>query len=523
MIKRIMLTILALSVVFGTPLAFATGSLPGTTGWWTTEIVQNVSGMQTGGAVGTGSSAAVQVSAYAGGVGAVPFAATSGGVADGGAATFIPSDFSGMPSGFSGGGVVSSDQPIVAVGYITNARLGTSYGVQGGKAADYFQGMSEPSTTLYFSNAKNKWCNTTILYYVQNAGSVATTVSVTYTMGSTQGADFSTVYAFTTPSIEPNQMTVVSPADAGVPIPANNCDMNHQINLGSALLTASQPIAAMYIEYRTIDTTTAQSISVMRAFTPNDVGTMAFSPSVKYNWYNRRHGIPILNVDSVPITVTVTYKGQSGSCANKTFTDVVQNLAPGKSGRIVMAAGYTTVPATCVAAGTFVGTTATGAGGKFLAIMNENNLSGLPTGSVYYAFSSDTATKYVAAPIYKDMRTTTGIPTTTGFQVQNTSATTATISATFNCLGGPAGTTPFTAVTSPILVPPQAAQLFNKISTTPAQKALFTAGNPFSLSNAVCSVSIVSDQTIVGLINETSNSDGVLDDARYNAFNVVGP
>src|SRR5690349_13082151 len=99
----------------------ASGSLPGS-GWWTSESVQNV---------GT-STANVSVTAY-NSSGASTYITTTS-VISGRSINILPSDFSGMPSGFSGSAVVSADQPVVAVGYVTN-RLSGSNGVSGGKAA----------------------------------------------------------------------------------------------------------------------------------------------------------------------------------------------------------------------------------------------------------------------------------------------------------------------------------------------------------------------------------------------------
>ncbi len=299
-----------------------------------------------------------------------------------------------------------------------------------------------------------------------------------------------------------------------MPLPANKCDFNTQANLGSATLIASQPIAAMYVEYRTNETT-ATTISALRAFAPEDIGSKAYAPAVKYGWASRYSGIPIKNVDVVPITVTVTYQGTNGACSGKTYQDVVANLQPGKAGRPVMQAGLTHLPANCLAAATLVGTTSTGDPGNFLAIVNESNSAGPAAGSVYYAFPDGTATTVVAGPSFKDNR----FGLTSGFQVQNTSVTTATITATFNCLGNGNTNTPFSAVSNPISIASGSSFLFYRPSTS--QQAWFTGGNPFTITNDDCAVSITSDQTIVGLMNEVTLSAGALDDARYNGFNLT--
>ena len=120
--KKLFSAVVAVAIIttFAT-VALAQNGIPGT-GWWSGEQVQNVGS----------ASANIVVTAYDSAT--ANTYSSSQTVVSGAAFTFIPTNFAGMPSGFVGSAVVSSNQPIKAIVNVTNLQAG-SFGVAGGKAA----------------------------------------------------------------------------------------------------------------------------------------------------------------------------------------------------------------------------------------------------------------------------------------------------------------------------------------------------------------------------------------------------
>jgi len=467
--------------------------IPGT-GWWTGEQVQNV---------GTGT-ATINVTAYDKNSSSTYQANSS--LAAGASVNFNPSAFTGMPSGFIGSAVVSSDQPIKAVVNVTNQQSG-SFGVAGGRAAAGYQGTESTATTLYFPMAKNNRFTKTTAFYIQNAGSADTTVRAVFKM------DNGGVYTFTTGTVNPNKMVVILPSDAGVPSSPSD---GTRVNIGSVSVTsvASQPLAGTVLEYTQAESP-AQTLKGTRGFTSADFAVKAYAPIVKKARFGRFTGIQVLNVSASPINVTIDYVGTSSNCAGVTTQDTLTGIAAGAS-RTQNQDSTSNFTNNCTAAATIT------ADGNFVAIVNEDNLAGFAlAGITYSAFPASNATAKVSAPLFKDRR----FGLTSGMQVMNVGTVAATnVVATFACKGADATNTPFTAVTIPLTIAAGGGKLFYKPSTTPADFA-----DLFDMDGANCGVTITSDQPIVTIVNETPDPAGVrgtgvlvnLDDNNYEAFNLT--
>jgi len=469
----------------------AQSNLPGG-GWWSGEQVQNV---------GTGD-ATILVTAYD--KNSQTTYQTQAVVAAGAAKTFVPSDFSGMPSGFQGSAVVSSDQPIKAIVNVTNRQSG-SYGVSGGKAAAQYQGIdgSMVSTTLYFPLAKGDHYDKTTTFYIQNAGTAAATAQAVFRM---RNGD---VYTYTTPPIEPNRLVVFSVLDAPDWNPPSNDG-----RVGGMQITSSQPLAGVVMEHYTAENpaTVAQST---RGFTSADFDTRAYVPVIKNNRFGRFTGIQVQNVSSGSIDITVTYKGTAGACAGNTYADSATNVAAGTSYTFVQYGGSTNLPEDCTASATIEGT------GSIVAIVNESYRSdylaahpGLDQRAVTSsAIPDSSATTEVSVPLFKDDR----YGKRTGLQVQNVGTAPATnIVATFSCSGAAS----FTAISHPQSADVGGAVLFYTPSDDPG---MFTSANPFSSNNVNCAVTITSDQPIVAIANEsvTPGSGVEQDNNNYEGFNLA--
>jgi hypothetical protein len=467
-------------------IASAQTGIPGS-GWWSGQQVQNVGAAD----------ATIMITAY--GQAAGEFSETKT-VGPGEAYTFTPiNEFPGMPAGFQGSAVVSSNQPIKAIVNVTN-QPAANMGVPGGKAAAQYQGTdgSAVATTLYFPLAKGAHFGKTTSFYIQNAGAAAATgVVATFTM---RNGD---THMVNLPTIQPNRMVVFSVHDAATYSPTEN---NGRV--GGLVVTGPQLMAGTVMEHDTV-ANPAVVLNSTRGFTLADFDTKAYAPVVKHDRFGRFTGIQVQNTSASPIDVTVSYRGTGGPCAGSTFQDTATGVPAGESKTFVhLGAANTNVPANCTASATITAT------GTFVALTNEQEVAGAPkAGITYSAMNDGSATNRISVPLFKDDR----FGARTGLQIQNVGASPAVNwTATFSCRGAAI----FTAVSDPAKtgpIQPGGAFLFYRPSTA----NLFTNANPFASSNVNCAVIVQSDQPVVAIANETSVVSGELDDNNYEGFNLA--
>jgi hypothetical protein len=485
--KRMFSTVVAvviLAIVVG--VVGAQTGIPGS-GWWTGEQVQNV---------GT-ATANIVVTAYDKN-GALTYTASQT-LTVGSAFTFTPNNFAGMPSGFIGSAVVSSDQPIKAIVAVTNFLAG-SLGVSGGKAVAQYQGTENAATALYFPLVKNNRAGNSTAFYVQNAGTAAASVTAVFKMDTGTPTN---VYTVTIPSVDPNKMVLINPGDAGVPSAPGTGGRD---NVGGLTVTSAQPLAGSVLEYKN-GQTIATVLNGTRGFTAADFAGKAYAPVIKNARANHFTGVQIQNVSAGPVDITVSYVGSAGTCAGNVYTDTATAVAAGTSKTIVQLTGSTNLPANCTASATVSAT------GNVVAIVNEQNMSGTPLAGITSSALPDTSkTAKVSAPLFKDRRS----GSSTGLQIQNVGTATATnVVATFSCKGAAT----FTAISTPQTITPGGAKLFIRPSTMPA--GTFTVGNPFPSNNVNCAVTVTSDQPIVAIANEFADTTGAYDDTNYEGFNLA--
>ncbi len=482
--KRIVSVSLALAMLMAlVGAASAQTGIPGT-GWWTGEQVQNV-GSATANIVVTAYSS-TSASTYT----------SSQTVAAGAAFTFIPSNFAGMPAGFVGSAVVSSDQPIKAIVNVTNNQSG-SLGVPGGLAAAQYQGTEVADTALYFPLVKHNRFGKTTAFYIQNAGTAAAAVTAVFKM------DTGGTYTKTVASVDPNKMVLINPIDAGVPSVGG---AGGRDNIGSLTVTSAQPLAGTVLEYIQ-GQAVATVLNGTRGFTAADFDTTVFAPIVKNNRFGRFTGIQVQNVSAGPIDITINYVGATGCTGN--FSESATAVPAGASRTFVQQGAASPFPVNCIGSATISAT------GNIVAIVNEGNLTGFPAaGTTYSALPNNSTTTKVSAPLFKDRR----FGFSTGLQIQNVgNATANNVVVTFAC----GGAATFTAISTPQTIAAGAAKLFREPSTMPA--GTFTALNPFSSGNVSCSATITSDQPIVAIANEAAQTGGTsLRDANnYEGFNLA--
>jgi hypothetical protein len=321
----------------------------------------------------------------------------------------------------------------------------------------------------------------------------------------------SAVHTYTTPLIGPNQMVVFSLFDTTTYSPVVNDD-----RVGGMTITAGQPLAGVVLEHFTTENP-ATVLQGTRGFTSANFDTTAYAPVIKHDRFGRFTGIQVQNVDSVPISVTVLYKGTAGLCAGNTYTDTQTNILPNDSHTFVQFEGRTDLIPDCTATATINGT------GNIVAIANESYRSDSIPASGQAAVTSSTipdraTTTRISAPLFKDDR----FSKRTGLQIQNVSATSdANVVATFRCSGGAS----FTAISTVQTITPGSAVLFHTPSDDNATQ--FTSSNPFVAPNVNCAVTVVSaDERIVAIGNEsiTPLSQGGtidMDNNNYEGFNLA--
>jgi hypothetical protein len=489
-------SILAIIAIVGT--AMAEGSaLPGS-GWWSGEQIQNV-----GSGVAT-----IDITAYDSASTATYSVSDS--INPGAAKTYLPGSFTGMPSGFQGSAIVSSNQDIRAIVNVTNSAsgsLGDPLSVSPGAAQ--YQGTNEPATTLNFPLAKNDRGGKSTTFFIQNAGTTAATASVVFKMAVPPAAP--TTYNFTTPSIGPGQMYVLSPSDASVP--ANT--------VGSLTVSSSQPLAGTVLEHKTVELH-ATVLQATRAFTPSDYDTTVFAPIIKKGRLGRSTGLQVQNVTGGAIDVTVNYKGSAGACAGNSYSENTTGLAAG--------AGFTflhaVLPSDCTAAATVTAT------GNIVAIVNESFdpafLAANPGRSqeavTYSAQPNNKATTVISLPLFKEDANSKS----TGISVQNVGGSSTTVVLTFkNSVG--------TFVSTPQSIPAGGNVVFIDVRLKPASFWSGTAMTPALLgcvnalagcgANGNFGVVVTSaSQNIVAIANESTypNPPRKLQDKNnYEGFNLA--
>ncbi len=463
-------TIVAL-IATGIAMADPPGS-----GWWSGEQIQNVGSSQ----------ATVQIIAYGSGS---TYSGDSRTLNPGASTTYLPADFSGMPDGFQGAAVVSSDQPIKAIVNVTNRQVG-SYGVAGGLAAAQYQGIdsSQAATTVSFPLVKNDFYGKTTTFYIQNAGSSSATITATYKVAA---GDYTKTYT----NISANEMVVLNPADANVPSGTGS--------LGALTVTSDQPIAGVVLEHQT-SASPATVLQATRGFVPGDFDTKIYAPIVKRGFYNRHTGIQIQNVSSSNVDITVTYYPVAG-CSGGPYTSTYSGLTPGASHTFF---DDPNLPSGCLASAVITAT------GNIVGVVNETFYPSVPAGqqqaqTTYSCIPDKVATTKVSVPLYKNKF----YNKTTGLQIQNVGTANATVQLVFTDQNG----TSYTLSNETIA--PGAAKTYLELDN------LSGTWSTQPGTGLLMGVIVTADQPIVAIANESvypyDGSVLVQDKNNYEGFNLT--
>jgi len=278
---------------------------------------------------------------------------------------------SSVTAGFTGGAVISSDQSVAAVvNVIANGNF--NYGAS-------YSGVSAGATTVQLPLLFKSYFNFNSFFNVQNTGSSAASVSITYSGGGlasplTQGPV----------TIQPGSSTAFDQAtNASLPAGFN----------GSAVITSDQPVAAAVVE---VGPTTLLSYN---GFTTSS--TAPVFPLINTNNFGYQTGISLQNAGTSATAVTVSY---SPSATGTACTETQTIPAKGTAFFAINAFVKTIAGENCADGVRFVGSakvTANTASQPLVGIVNQLNSTGNKGGS-YNGANPSEATATVVFPIIQD-------------------------------------------------------------------------------------------------------------------------
>ncbi len=267
-------------------------------------------------------------------------------------------------AGFNGSVVVSSDQPVQAIGNIH----GDSYAFNAS-----YGGVDEVSTRVNLPLIFRNHAGFNTFFNVQNAGTTTTTAQVRYIPGAVYGNAYTE-----TVQIPPGAAYTFNQADE------TNLGPNF---LGSAIVTGTQDLAVVVNQ---LDATTlltykgftagSTEIAVPLFHTNNPV------PIAEGGYFC---GLQVQNVGSSPTTVHVQFTpGVAGSPLHKS-----KPADPGEAVTFMPIFGGATFVGSAVVTNT--------TGQELVAIVNQNNLT-LNKGSSYSGFDPADGTNKVSLPLVMD-------------------------------------------------------------------------------------------------------------------------
>ncbi len=300
-----------------------------------------------------------------------------------------------LPTGFNGSVVVSSDQPIAAIGVqeSTNAANMKYQGTYGGFAGD------AAADKFYVPVVMKAFYNYTTEISVQNAGTGDVNVTITYDPGG---------YTDTKTGLK-----------AGQAVRFNNANTTGMANgyIGSAIITTSAggKVVAVVNQINA----SAYQEQTYEGFSDASSGTLLYVPVVMRGFYNWNTSVQVQNVGSASTNVAIIFSNG---------TQQTQTVGAGQS-YLFTQQNNAALPASWLGSARV-----TSSASNIVAIVNQQN-TGTGKAASYNAFAS-AATKVVGPNVMKAF-----YGFNTSVQVQNIGATAATCTATFTP-GGTSQTSP---------------------------------------------------------------------------------
>lgn len=372
--KKIAVVVSLVAVLLMASTALAV--LPGT-GWSTNVQVQNV-----GAAV-----ANLSISAYSGGAVVNTSSIT---VPVGGSTTILASQM-GISSGYQGAGVISSDQPLFGILFVTN------FGSAAGNTASAIVravNSEVTATSLNFPLAKKNFGSgkKTTTFYIQNAGSASANISVTMSVsaGTCAGPNPKTYSG-----IVAGEQVNFTPQDLGC--------ADGSLGSVSVVSTNGQVLAGVVLEHDDNATSPAGGTHVLqgtRGFAPVDGDSSLVAPIIKKGFGVNKNvtGLQVQNVSGVSIPaggLVVTYTVVAGPLG--AGATVVETNAAAIADKASFNSLHAGLPAGTLAAAQVA---VLNPSHKIVGIVNENR----PAGTTVYR-----NTTYSLLPVH-DAATSVSLP-----------------------------------------------------------------------------------------------------------------
>jgi len=322
---------------------------------------------------------------------------------------YVPSasETSGLPEGFIGSAVVSSDQPVAAnVNTQVPASEGTSPSnpIRIGTSS----GVLTPSTDLYFPQVMKEYYGWNSYLAVQNTASSSASVTVQYYSSA------GTLVATDTQTISPYSTYIFRQSE--------NATLPNGF-VGSAKATGTQELAGICNFYNSESSYTEAQFHSYNAFAGGQ--TKLNVPRVVKDYYNYQSGLTVQNVGTAATTVTVTYYF-GGTAYTQTSPSIGPNAAWG-----VYLGSEAQLPASMAGvSGSGSAVIQSDGGQPVVAIINEDNRT-LGYGVTYNAFLDGEETTTVLFP----QVTAKFYGYCSGIQVQNVGTSTANLTITYSMAG----------------------------------------------------------------------------------------
>lgn len=313
---------------------------------------------------------------------------------------------SAVQAGFDGSAVISSDQRIAATVNIVSPDLSLSFG------GETYVGMTEGSQSVSVPLLFKKVAGFNTFVAVQNIGSTATNIEITYQNGKKE----------TFNNLAPGASTRFDQgAVADTILPAGF--------VGAATITSSaSDIAAVVTQ---VGPTTMLIYNGFAAGAENPV-----FPLINANNGGFITGVAIQNAGTTDTNVTVSYtpsiNPSTGRAEGTACTETLTIPAKGSKNFAVDAFAKSVTGENCANGALFVGSgrvTTNSANQPLVAIVNQLN-SRTNKGGSYAAFDSASASNTVVYPLIQDLNTANG-PFFTGIAVYNAGTVDTDVTCTF--------------------------------------------------------------------------------------------
>lgn len=363
-----------------------------------------------------------------------------------------------LPSGFNGSVVVSSDQPVAAIGIQETSNAAGTLKYQG-----TYSGFSSGSDTFYLPVVMNAFYGYTTEISVQNAGSSNVDVSISYTDGTNTYSDAVT-------GLKPGQAhRFDNGSTAGMP--------SNWIGSGTVTASGGGSIVAVVNQNHTAN----QEQQTYNGFSSTDAAGTLYAPNLMRGFYGFNTSVQVQNLDASSQTVTIHF--QNGT------SQTSPSLAQGE-GHLFTQGNNASLPSGWIGSAYL---TSSGSG-NIIAVVNQQNTT---TGkaSSYNAFAT-TGTRFVGPNV---MRGFYGF--NTSVQVMNVGASSSTFTVTF---------------------PGQAAATQTSPSLAQYETYLFTQSNntnlPSSWNGSVEITSASGTQAFVVIVNQEGPNGQGDNMMSYNAI-----